>query len=408
MENHAKYGDSIYFHALGQVDGVRPASVSPNAPVPSLYVNLFIASELNWKELGMVVRQETRFPEEQGTRLTIVKVAKPTLMALVIRCPSWAKSGMTITVHAANGTRRTPADGRPGSYAGLMTEWHTGDQIEIRFPMSVHTEAMPDDPNTVALLYGPIVLAGDLGRDGMQDVKRFGPYAPQLDRIRTPEIPAFVVKDVNDVVAAVKPAAAANGTAPLTFTTSGIGRPRDVALLPFYKATDLRYTVYWKVYSPAEWDTHKSDTAAAESKRQTTERRTVDVVRIHDAASEREHAYAGEHATEGFFEGRRFRTTTANGWISYELKASDKPLKIVCSWRGAEGNRPVFDVIVDGQKVASESLGYHPTGTLDTEYVLPLALTSNKNTITVRFQAQPNSTVGALLEVRTVWADLQE
>ncbi|MGE5359066.1 MAG: DUF6805 domain-containing protein, partial [Bacteroidales bacterium] len=111
---------------------------------------------------------------------------------------------------------------------------------------------------------------------------------------------------------------------------------------------------------------------------------------------------------EGFFEGRRFRTTTAGGWISYELKASDKPLKIVCTWRGAEGNRPTFDLLVDGQKVATEALGYHPTGTLDTEYVLPAALTANKSKITVKFQAQPGSTVGALLDVRTVWADLQE
>jgi DUF1680 family protein len=85
MENHAKYPDSIYFH-----DGT------------SLYVNLFIASELNWRAKGLIVRQDTRFPESDTTRLTITTV-KPVRLALKIRYPGWAKSGMGLVV---NGRRR--------------------------------------------------------------------------------------------------------------------------------------------------------------------------------------------------------------------------------------------------------------------------------------------------------------
>jgi DUF1680 family protein len=171
---------------------------------------------------------------------------------------------MAITVRGNGEPEVIDTAGKRGSYVSIDREWRAGDVVEVSVPMTLRAEAMPDDPKTVALLYGPIVLAGDHGREGMQEVKRFGPYAPQLDRIRTPEIPAFVANDVKDVIAAVKPAARASG--PLMFATTGVGRPRDVSLMAFYKASDLRYTVYWKVYSPGEWETHKSETAAAESK----------------------------------------------------------------------------------------------------------------------------------------------
>jgi DUF1680 family protein len=374
MENHAKYGDTIYFH-----------------DDQSLYVNLFIASEVNWKEKGLVVRQETRFPEEDGTRLTL-KPAKSVRVALKIRCPSWAQSGITISVNG----KPEAVQAKPGSYVTVQRQWKDGDVVQVRLPMTVHTEAMPDDPKMIALLDGPIVLAGDLGRDGLQQVKRYGPSAPEVDRIRTPEIPVFV-GDVKDVPAAVK---AVPGAA-LNFTTSGIGRPRDVALLPFYKAADLRYTVYWKVLSPAEWETRKNETAAAESHRQTIERRTVDAVIVNDPQSERDHLFKGEGTSEGYVEGRKWRAAR-NGWFSYEIKSTDKPLKLVCTYRGSGGRRPVFDIIVDGETVASESIAYHPTETFDVEYPLPENLTRGKDHLTVKFQAQPNSSTGAVLDVRIV------
>jgi len=375
MENHAKYGDTIYFH-----------------DDQSFYVNLFIASEVKWSAKGLVVRQQTRFPEEDATRLTL-KLARPTRIALKIRCPLWAQSGMTVSVNG----RPQKVQATPASYVTVEREWKDGDLVQVRLPMSVRTEALPDDPKTIALLYGPIVLAGDLGREGLQQVKRYGPSAPEVDRIRTPEIPVFV-GDVKDVVRAVKPVPGAA----LNFKTNGIGRPRDVVLLPFYKVTDLRYTVYWKVLSPAEWETKKTEIATAESYRQTIEQRTVDAVIVNNPQSERDHLFKGEGTSEGYVEGRKWRAAR-NGWFSYELKSTDKPLKLVCTYRGASGRRPVFDIIVDDQKIASEALAYHPTETFDVEYPLPENLTRGKDRLTVKFQAQPNSSTGAVLDVRLVW-----
>src|SRR5450759_3522265 len=219
MENHTKYGDTIYFH-----------------DDRSLYVNLFIASQLTWREKGLVVRQETRFPEEDTSHLTV-----------------------------------------------------TGDRIDIQLPMSLHTEAMPDDPKMIAVMYGPIVLAGDLGREGLETIKRYGPSAPQIGRVKTPVIPVLV-GDVASVTSKIAPVAGSR----LHFTTNALAQPHEVTLIPFYQVVDQRYTVYWTVVSPAEWEARKAATAAADARRKEFDAHTIDTVAAGDPQSERAHAYAGD------------------------------------------------------------------------------------------------------------------
>ena len=373
MENHAKYTDTIYFH-----------------DDRSLYVNLFIGSELRWKEKGLTVRQETRFPEEDTTRL-VLKSERPVRLALKIRYPSWAQSGMMLAVNG----KKESVQGKPGSYVTVEREWKNGDTVEVRLPMSLRMEAMPDDPKTVALLYGPVVLAADLGQEGMRDVKRYGPSAPPLGRVKPIEVPAFV-GDVNHVLAKVRPVA----KAPLTFQTTGTARPRDVMLLPFYKVAEPRYTVYWKVYSPAEWEKRKTELANAEAHRKEIERRTVDAVDLNEPQSERDHNFQGEGTIDGDFDGRRWRAAR-NGWFSYDLKtAGDKPLTLVCTYRGSEGRRRAFDVLVEGEKVATVTLENHPGELFDFEHPLPERLTRGKRRITVKFQAQPDSFAGSVFDVR--------
>ncbi|MBO0724337.1 MAG: glycoside hydrolase family 127 protein [Blastocatellia bacterium] len=376
MENHAKYPDTIYFH-----------------DDRSLYLNLFIASELKWKEKGLTVRQETKFPEEDTTRLSIQtdKAEKAVNLALKIRYPSWAQSGMAVAVNG----KKQPVNDKPGSYVTIEREWKSGDTVEIRLPMSLRLEAMPDDPKMIALFYGPIALAGDLGRDGLQDAKRYGPSAPQLGRVKPIDIPAFI-GDVKDVLAKVKPAPGA----PLTFKTDGLGRPQDVTLLPFYKVFEPRYTVYWKVYTPAEWEKRKADLAAAESRRKTIERLTVDAVNINDQQSERDHNLQGQGMLDGDFEGKRWRAAR-NGWFSYELKLPpDKPVSLVCTYRGSEGRPRSFDVLVDGEKIATQTLEIHPGELFDFEYPLSEQLTRGKQRITVKFQSQPGAMAGSVFDVR--------
>jgi uncharacterized protein len=172
--------------------------------------------------------------------------------------------------------------------------------------------------------------------------------------------------------------------------------------VPFNRIIDQRYTVYWNVYSREEWNGRVSAAAAAAARRSNVAQRTIDRVSIDDAESEHAHDLRSENATDGYFEGRRTREAR-NGWFSYALKVPpDQQVTLVCSYRGNEGRRRVFDVLVDGQKVATETLEYHPTEQLDKEYAIPDALTRSKQQVTVTFQARPDTIAGAVIEIRTV------
>jgi DUF1680 family protein len=377
MENHAKYNDTIYFHDSS-----------------SLYVNLFISSELTWKEKGLKVSQHTKYPEEDSTSLLIAADA-PVSMPIHIRYPGWARSGMTVRV---NGDAQ-PIATAPGSYVTIDRTWKTGDLIGVRIPMSLHMEALPDDQHIQALMYGPVVLAGDLGTSGLENVKRYGPSAPPMGRVSSVDVPTFVANTAADVIAHVKPTAGK----PLTFQTSGLGKPNDVTLIPLYKTFEPRYTVYWTIYNPTEYETHKAELAAAAAKRKDIETRTIDRVDVSSDASEQAHGYKSQGSSEGFVETRRWRDAARGGFVSYELNIQpDKPLSIVCTFRGGEGQRRSFDVLVDGEKVASESLAYHPAELIDREYQVSDALTRGKSKITVRLQPQPNARTGGVVEIRTV------
>jgi uncharacterized protein len=373
MENHAKYSDTIYLRGE-----------------QTLYVNLFIASELNWKERGVVLRQETSFPEEDSTRL-IFKSDKPVKLGLKIRYPSWALSGITLSING----KKEPVTVKPGSYVSIEREWRNGDVVQVHLPMSLRLEAMPDDPKMIALLYGPIVLGGDLGREGLDEARRYGPSAPQIGRVKPIDVPAFI-GEVKEVLARIKPVPGAR----LNFRTNGLGKPQDVLLVPFYSLYDRRYNVYWKVYSPAEWEKHKSDLAAAESRRKQIEDRTIDFVGIGEQQSERDHNFKGENTREGIFEGKRWREAR-DGWFSYDLRVlPDKSITLVCTYRGSEGRRRSFDILVEGLKITTQQLEIHPGELFDIEYPLPENLTRGKERINIKFQAHPESIAGSLFDVR--------
>jgi DUF1680 family protein len=232
MENHAKYGDTIYFQGNN-----------------SLYVNLFIPSELSWPERNLVVRQETKFPESDTTRLYF-KSEAPVQLALKIRWPAWSEK-ISIRVNG----KKQKMSGAPGSYVSLDREWNNGDAVEIELPMKLHAEPLPGATNIVAVLYGPIVLAGNLGTNGVPN-----PYAKDqwdLVKIPDPQVPVFV-GDPKTFLKKIKPT-----DEPLVFKTKHLGQPDDVTLIPFYKANHERYSVYWSVVSEAGWKNNPKKISAA-------------------------------------------------------------------------------------------------------------------------------------------------
>ena len=216
VEEYAKLNDSIYFH---DADG--------------LYVNLFVPSELNWSEKGLRIRQETTFPADPNTRLT-VSATRPVQMAIRLRIPAWVTSAPAVKLNG----KSLDASAGPGSYLTLSRIWKNGDRIEMQFPMKLHIESMPDDPGLQAMMYGPVVLAGDLGSEGLTPDLIIGPNAPRF-RQHPIDVPAFHAAN-RDPESWIKP-----DGAPLAFRTTG--QQRDVALAPLNSIFDKRYSVYWRV-----------------------------------------------------------------------------------------------------------------------------------------------------------------
>ncbi|MFH1266494.1 MAG: glycoside hydrolase family 127 protein, partial [Planctomycetota bacterium] len=147
LENHAKYGDSIYFHDEA-----------------GLWVNLFIASELDWSDRGVRIRQETRFPEEEGTSL-VVHAEKPVRLAIRVRVPGWATRGVGVSLNG----EPLDLEAEPASYLVVDREWSDGDRLDVELPMSLWAWPMPDDPTLLTVMYGPLVLAGKLGGEGLSE-----------------------------------------------------------------------------------------------------------------------------------------------------------------------------------------------------------------------------------------------
>ena len=214
-ESYVKLNDSIYFH-------------NDNG----IYVNLFIASQLHWPEKGLRLRQETSFPEQEGTKL-VLSLDKPVNLALHIRRPYWAQSGVAVKIN--NKPQKLMIE---NEYIIFNRIWNDGDVVEIDMPMTLHTHPMPDDDTLVAMMYGPVVLAGQLGVKDMTEEMIRGSVQPKPgESIEAPSF-AALSKDLN---AWIKPVPGQ----PLTFRT--VGQRQDVTLIPFYKLFGQRYAVYWRI-----------------------------------------------------------------------------------------------------------------------------------------------------------------
>jgi DUF1680 family protein len=217
VEEFAKLADSIYFHDDA-----------------GLFVNLFVASEVAWPEKGLRLRQETEFPDEERTRLTF-QADRPVRMALRLRIPGWAGRGGRVRVNG----ELLPAFATPGSFLVLERSWKTGDRVELDLPMELSAQPMPDDPTLQAAMYGPIVLAGRLGRQGLTPEMTYGGYDCELSGkpVSAPEI----VGDFRNPATWLEPAA----RRPLTFRLKD--QARALELVALNRLFDERYAVYWKL-----------------------------------------------------------------------------------------------------------------------------------------------------------------
>ena len=219
FESNAKFAEAIYYH-----------------DDKGIFVNLFIPSILKWNESGVQITQKTDYPQRASTYLTIDS-AHGGNMPLYIRYPGWATAGAQIKVNGKN----VAVNQKPGSYIVLDRKWKKGDQIAISFPMTLHLIATNDDPDKAAVAYGPVVLAGEMGKEG---IKGPAPYANDQNDYNRYNIPGDLISTLHAKGGKpetwLKPVA----NMPLTFKTQGVAA-RDITLIPYYQLHDERYVLYW-------------------------------------------------------------------------------------------------------------------------------------------------------------------
>jgi hypothetical protein len=383
VENHGKYGDSIYFHNDQE-----------------LYVNLFIASDLNWKEKGMQLRQETKYPNEQSSKL-VFTCKKPVELTLQVRHPFWATNGFEISVNgeqqSSDEARNQDDFRRPrrsevagiGSYARIKRTWKSGDTVEIRTPFSLRIEAFRDNPDRFAVLYGPLVLAADV------DPRKPFPV---------------VVGEKETLVASLKPIAGKPNTfagPPEDFRIPG-EKNEGVTLEPFYELYKDRYETYWDRFTSQQWLARQEDYRKEVARQKELEARTVDLVNAGEEQNERDHNMKGENTEVRDFNERQFRFANTNGWFSWTLKVlPDQPQDLSVAMFGGGRSTVAYDISVDETKLASERFsgfggggrGQPPEPKV---YHLSADLLKGKDKIVLKFQTPSGMRGGSVSSVRVL------
>lgn len=356
MENHVKYGESIYYQGA---DG-------------SLYVNLFIASKLNWKEKSVVIEQQTQLPQSNWVRFAI-KAVRPVSFALRIRNPYWAKQKVFIAV---NGKVQTNIQPDANGYFTITRTWKTGDAVTFRPDLQLYTQAMPDNPNRVAVFYGPLVLAGVFGNKEPDPVTG---------------IPVLVSSDT-DPAKWLK----ADNSQPLAFHSVSTGQPQEVTLIPFNQVQKEFYSVYWDLFTPQGWAEQQKVYEAERRRKHEIETKTVDLLRLGEMQPERDHDFTGDKVNTGEEHTRKYRVAYPGGYFSFNLKVdAEKVNSLLCSYWGMDNRGRNFDILVNDVKIATEDLNkYKSSKFYEIVYPIPADVTKGKDKVKVTFKPAANNMVG--------------
>lgn len=310
LENHTKYGEFIYAHRQD-----------------TLYVNLFIPSQLNWKEQGVTLTQETLFPDDGKVTLRIDKASKKKL-TLMIRIPGWAGSSKDYAI-TINGQKKKYAI-RPGvsTYLPIHRKWKKGDVITFNLPMEVSLEQIPDKKDYYAFLYGPIVLAASTGTehlDGIYADDSRGGHIAHGKQIPLQEVPMLIGNPVSIRTSLHK----LNGNK-LAFSYDGniypaqMGKPLE--LVPFFRLHNSRYAFYFRQTSEEQFKAIQEEMATAERKATELANQTVDLIFPGEQQPESDHGIQYEESETGTHKDRHFRR--AKKWFSYNLKVKKRSKSI--------------------------------------------------------------------------------
>ena len=387
MEDHGKYGQFVWTHDKGV-----------KAENDALYVNLFVASELNWKDRKMVIRQQTAFPYAESSVVEVAK-GKGTFI-LKVRKPSWCEN------FTVKGVGFDADSYEENGFVCMKRKWKKGDQVKISMPMHAYIKPMINVPQYVAIMYGPILLGMKTGTEDMRgliaDASRFGQYAGGK-KLALDEAPILLPKHLDDIAKDLKPVPGK----PLHFKlATRMENAIDGELQPFFEIHDSRYMMYWLALGENDYKAYMQKLADEEKARQALEARTVDKVNPGEQQPETDHNMEADVTERGNTEGVFFRDARDGHFFSYLMQTKGETnlslqLKF---WGQDEWRTSEFDIYVNDKLLCSvnNSHRWRTTQFKTVDYAIPSEFVKGKKEIRVKFVAHKGKQVGQIYGVRLV------
>jgi DUF1680 family protein len=356
------------------------------------WVNLYAPSTANWDAAGIKFDMATDFPEGINASLKIT-APSPKKFTLALRRPYWAGTGFTVKVNGKAVGNLPKAD----SYVEINRTWQTGDTVVLVLPKTLRIEPLPDNPRRVAMMWGPLALAGDLGAEIRGGRGRGQGPAPE-----PPPVPVFMTAE-QPVDRWINPVAGTPGM----FRAQAIANNQEVNFVPFYRLHKRRYAIYWDLFTPAEWKKKAETYAAEQEKQKKLEAATVAFAQPGQMQTERDFNLQGEDTSPVQAQGRYGRRGTK--WFSFDLPVDPaRPMALVVTYSN-DGARKNFAVLVEGRKVGEQTMERRTPEQeiryFDVEYLLPAELVKGKQKVTVRFEAVAGGEIAGVFGIRMIRAD---
>ena len=381
IENHAKYGEMIYTHQKND-----------------LFVNLFIASTLNWKEKELVLTQSTKFPFEETTHLKL-ELKKAQTFTLYIRKPVWIKEGiMKVWV---NNEVVEPILNENGYYA-LKRNWKAKDEIKCSLPMDTKVEPLPDNSSWISFVHGPIVLAAATSTNDLR-----GLIADDSRQSNIAGGPLYSISDAPIIISKsnqFKPNLENINKKELIFGAANYiyqDKYKGLKMIPFFKLHDARYMLYWPVSSLQDVEDNQKKWLTEEQKMLPLETSTIDFLSPGEQQAEVEHNLEAQQTENGMFQDKFWRA--AKNWFSYELKNDNNDAKkLRVTYYGAEVAKG-FGIYINEKLLKQVVLpGNKGEKFFDEEYILTEEIIEsfNSKVLKVKFAANEGNPTARIFTVR--------
>lgn len=371
MESHALHGHGIYYEDS-----------------KSFWINFYAPSIATWN--GMRLEMETDFPIGEKASIKL-GTELPRTFTLMLRRPFWAKE---FGIEVNGKTWPTPpATAGQSDFVAISREWSNGDRVDLVLPKSLRLEPLPDNPNRNAILWGPLVLAADLGPENTPAIR--GQNGGGIEGV-----PVFVAGG-RPPEEWLKPVEGKPGR----FFSDGVGKAQDVEFAPFHQLHRRTYSAYFDIFTPEEYKKRANSIAAAAKRQQELADATISHVQPGEMQPERDANMQGNKTFPVRLQGRPGRR--AADWFSFEMPVeSGRPTELVVTYNHDEARERSFDILIDEKILKKESVPKRgPLEFFNRHYLLEPSMTTGKSKITVRFQATKGMETAAVYDLRVIRAN---